>query len=212
MDVEGRYSAPLKSPLSVCLWISDCCNLKCKYCYAMPFSGKFMESNRLLSLVDEFIELDVLDFSFAGGEPMLHPQLFEILEKLSCTDVQIAVLTNGVNLTQRNIDRLRDLFDERRKFMLQISLDSINPEKNNLFRGEGKRVLNNIELSANSKFDIQISTVLTKHNLTSAHSVIEKFYPKIKRFHFLNVQRTEASLEHPDMLISEEESKIFWNK
>lgn len=211
MVVDAQFKAPLKSPLSVCVWISDCCNLECKYCYAMPFSGNFMSSDRLLSLVDELINLDVLDLSFAGGEPMMHPSFFDILEKLSNTNVQIAVLTNGVNLNKKHINKLRNLFDERGKFLLQVSLDSICSEENDTLRGKGKNVLKNIELASDSKFDIQISTVLTKNNIKNAHLLIEKFYPKVKRFHFLNVQRTEKSLEYPEMLIDENESRVFWD-
>src|SRR5690606_5966766 len=40
--------------------------------------------------------------------------------------------------------------------------------------------------------------------------IIEQYYPDIKRFHFLNVQRTASALAHPDLLLDEAEALDFW--
>jgi MoaA/NifB/PqqE/SkfB family radical SAM enzyme len=58
--------------------------------------------------------------------------------------------------------------------------------------------------------DIQLATVIHSGNVRTAHLIIEHFYPRIKRFHFLNVQRTAAALRHPDLLLDEELTLEFW--
>ena len=82
MDSVNTHQAPLKSPLTVSLWITGKCNLACKYCYAEASNGGFMETGRLLSLIDELAELEIFDMTLAGGEPLLHPDIFDIIDHI----------------------------------------------------------------------------------------------------------------------------------
>lgn len=201
--------APLKAPLSVCIWISDICNLDCKYCYASPFSNRTIETNRLFDLIDELIDLQVFGVVLAGGEPFLHPAILDIVSRCVDRGVQTGVLTNGTLLSERVIERLSAMVRGKR-FILQVSLDAIDPATNDVVRGAGQQVVANIQRAAESGIKMQLATVVTKHNLATAHQVIGRFYPAIKRFHFLNVQRTEKSLRNPDLLLTSEEARSFW--
>jgi MoaA/NifB/PqqE/SkfB family radical SAM enzyme len=51
---------------------------------------------------------------------------------------------------------------------------------------------------------------LHKKNIKTAHLIIDSNYPAIKRYHFLNIQRTASALRHPDLLIDEDEALDFW--
>lgn len=203
------HRAPLKAPLSVCLWISDRCNLACKYCYATPFSGRMMDSARLYEVLDELIRLEVFGVVLAGGEPFMHPDCFDIIEYCTSRNVQVGVLSNGALLDKAAIWRL-DRMVKGRRFILQISLDSTDPATNNRTRGRGAKVIENIHELCKTDIRMQLATVVTKHNAAIAHEVIGEFYPAIKRFHFLNVQRTEKSLKYPQLLLSGDEARAFW--
>ena len=203
------YRAPLKAPLSVCIWISDVCNLACKYCYASPFSGKIIKPVRLYQILDELINLQVFGIVLAGGEPFMHPAIFEIIEYCVNRNVQLGVLSNGALLDKEAIHKLAGIVRNKR-FILQISLDSIHPEINDKSRGAGSKIIENIKELSKTDIRMQMATVVTKYNFENAHRVIGEFYPAIKRYHFLNVQRTEQSLKNPDLLISSEEAKEFW--
>lgn len=201
--------APLKAPLSVCLWISDDCNLACRYCYAMPFSGRMMDTARLYGILDELIALEVFGIVLAGGEPFMHPDCLDIIDYCTSRDVQVGVLTNGALLDKTAIQRL-DKMVKGRRFILQISLDSVDAATNNRTRGAGAKVIENIRELCKTDIRLQLATVVTKHNAMIAQNVIGEFYPAIKRFHFLNVQRTEKSLKHPQLLLSADEARDFW--
>ena len=203
------YKAPLKAPLSVCIWISDVCNLSCKYCYASPFSGIVIDTARLYEILEELINLKVFGIVLAGGEPFMHPDIYEIIEYCLDRNVQLGILSNGTLLDQQSVKRLDGMVNNKR-FILQVSLDSVNPETNDKTRGCGLKIIENIKELAKTSITMQMATVVTKYNLKNAHEVIEKFYPAIKRYHFLNVQRTEKSLKHMDLLLSNEEAKNFW--
>ncbi len=204
-----QFRAPLKSPLTVCLWITERCNLSCKYCYAAPCSGAVMDTNRLYKLLDELKELEVFDIVFAGGEPFLHPDIFELIEYALESNIHVGVLSNGLLLDKRAGKRLENIVSGR-NFILQISLDSIDPEINDQTRGCGKKVINNLKALTDLDIQLQIACVLTTRNVDSAHLLIEEFYPAVKRFHYLNIQRTEKALGNPELLLTEEQAYRFW--
>jgi MoaA/NifB/PqqE/SkfB family radical SAM enzyme len=189
--------------------VIDRCNLDCKYCYAAPFAGTVMDSARLDEIVRELLEMEVFDLVFAGGEPFLHPKLFDVVERSVKGGRQIAVLTNGTHLNASNRSRLAKIVEGKR-FLLQVSLDSPDPAVNDRTRGRGALVVENIRALAESGIPLQIACVVSRYNIGTAHQIIEAFYPLVKRFHFLNVQRTRRALEQPDVLVSEGEARAFW--
>ncbi len=201
--------APLKAPYNVCMWITDSCNLSCKYCYASPFSGGVMDTGRLYKLLDELITLEIFGVVFAGGEPFLHPDIFDIIKYCVDKNIHVGVLTNGSLLNKKAVKRLETIV-ENKKFILQVSIDSPAPEVNDMTRGKGEKVLKNLSYLLKTDIQVQIACVLTRHNIKTAHLLIEEFYPKVKRYHFLNVQRTEKALSNPELLLAPDQAKKFW--
>jgi MoaA/NifB/PqqE/SkfB family radical SAM enzyme len=168
-----------------------------------------MDSQRVMSLVDELIELGVFDVTLAGGEPTLHPKVLDIIERCVSAGMRVGLLSNGVSLSDRFIREL-DRLTTARDFIIQISLDSVDAEVNDPVRGKTARVVANIEKLCETELDIQLATVVHRRNIKTAHLIIERFYPRIKRYHFLNIQRTQSALQHKDLLIDEGEAISFW--
>jgi MoaA/NifB/PqqE/SkfB family radical SAM enzyme len=204
-----EYKAPIKSPFNVCLWISDLCNLSCKYCYAAPLSGKVMEYDRLCKLLDELNDLGVFSIVFAGGEPFMHPNIFDVIQRAVDIDIPVAVLSNGICLNEKTRNKVEKLVSGK-KFTLQISLDSIDSTINDITRGKGNLVIENIRALSKLDITLQIACVLTKYNIDNAHLIIKELYPAIKRFHFMEVQRTKNSLQNPDLLLTRSQAYEFW--
>lgn len=201
--------SPLRAPFTVCMWITDYCNLACKYCYAMPFSGRRIDTGRALELIDEMASIGVFNITLAGGEPFLHPDILDLILHGTRRGIRVGVLSNGVAIEPDMIRVLEENTDST-NFMLQISLDSPDPEVNNSVRGQTDRALATIERVAASSIDLQLACVVHKLNLRKAHLMIDAFYPRVKRFHFLNVQRTEQALRHPELLLDEADADDFW--
>jgi MoaA/NifB/PqqE/SkfB family radical SAM enzyme len=209
MDSQVGYRAPLRAPFTVCLWLTDFCNLACKYCYAMPFSGRYMETERLLRLVEECIGLGVFDLTIAGGEPLLHPNILDVISHSVNGGMRVGLLTNGLGLNRKMRDELERRTNNK-NFIVQISLDSVDPEINDRTRGNTRSVVENINAMKDSSLDLQIACVINKLNVKTAHHIIRTFYPIVKRYHFLNIQRTEQALKHPELLLDEHECFEFW--
>ncbi len=76
------------------------CNLACPDCISGELLNKDeISSERLLSLVDELIDIGVKAvILIGGGEPMMHPAIGEVIRRLGEADVRIGITTNGLFL------------------------------------------------------------------------------------------------------------------
>jgi MoaA/NifB/PqqE/SkfB family radical SAM enzyme len=109
----------------------------CSYCVVKSHpkaEPKALEVKTFQRLVDEAPSLGFDELYLTGGEPFLHPRIFDLLD-YALPRIFTTVLTNATVLTPRRMDRLSQL--PRENLSLQISVDSANPDLNDLYRGEG---------------------------------------------------------------------------
>ncbi len=88
--------------LSMELELSRTCNLGCVYCYAS--SGKPLENELSLAeiedIVDQAIQLGVKKIIvLGGGEPLLYPQLLDVLDFIISKNLVVDLFTNGTLIT-----------------------------------------------------------------------------------------------------------------
>ncbi len=88
--------------------IINSCNLRCQGCW-VDVSAKMeaMEPEAFHKLVREARAMGNVFFGIVGGEPFMHPRLFELLEPHP--DCYFQVFTNGQFITDAKARRLRDL-------------------------------------------------------------------------------------------------------
>jgi molybdenum cofactor biosynthesis enzyme MoaA len=113
------------------------CNLHCDYCCvrSSPTAPRReLGLGRVQRIAREAVELGVKEIFVTGGEPFLLEDIGEIL--VSCAAAApTTVLTNGMLFTGRRAESLRAL--PRDRIVLQISLDSVTPDRHDLHRGPG---------------------------------------------------------------------------
>ncbi|TFG96414.1 radical SAM protein [Candidatus Thorarchaeota archaeon] len=89
--------------LHVKLGITNRCNCQCLHC--APSSGARLDdelsTEKLLSLIDEIAEADVLVLTLTGGEPTLHKDILKIISRASHNEMLVSMLTNGVAIDER---------------------------------------------------------------------------------------------------------------
>lgn len=153
------------------LWIytNYDCNLRCTYCVAesSPSSARReigLEAVR--RLVDEAVQLGFSSIFFTGGEPLLLPNLYAMLE-YSSARLPTVLLTNAVLVRGRRLEQLRSLASDR--LTIQVSLDGGRAEHNDAYRGPGawQRTVEGILALQEHGFRLRISTTETPAN--SAH-------------------------------------------
>ncbi|WP_456368559.1 radical SAM protein [Geoglobus sp.] len=133
------------------------CNLGCQHCYVRQ-RNIFMDSQTFTSAVDQFHEIGGLKLMVSGGEPLLHPRIWDFLEYARQKPFRVVLLTNGYLVNREKANRLSELVDE-----VQVSLDGL--EGHRKLRGSGwEKVVKSIEMLA-ERVDVSVSTMLTKYNL-----------------------------------------------
>jgi len=123
----------LSSPIAVVWSLSKKCNLRCAHCYQdarSSFSDE-MTPDEQLQIADELGATGVALVVLSGGEPLLNPDIFSLIQRILEHDVAVALDSNGVLIDASMAARLRNAGIES----VQISIDSISPEHHDKFRG-----------------------------------------------------------------------------
>jgi MoaA/NifB/PqqE/SkfB family radical SAM enzyme len=88
--------------------IINSCNLRCQGCWVdVASKQEIIDLGAMNKLINEAKEMGNVFFGIVGGEPFMHPQLFEILE--AHPDCYFQVFTNGQFITDEKAKRLRKL-------------------------------------------------------------------------------------------------------
>jgi MoaA/NifB/PqqE/SkfB family radical SAM enzyme len=100
------------------------CNLACKYCNEYDDFSKPVPTEVMFRRVDKLAELRTSVVTISGGEPLLHPELDEIIGRIRRHGMVAGMITNGYLLVPERIERLNRAGLE----WLQISIDNVNPD------------------------------------------------------------------------------------
>ncbi|NQT94796.1 MAG: radical SAM protein [Lentisphaerae bacterium] len=146
------------------------CNLKCEHCFATSLNQpgrRRMEPADYARVAGEAMALGAVNFSFQGGEPLMHDGLDAIVAACRPNRNLVSVTTNGTLLDDAAMARLKRIGAD----ILTVSLDSSIPEEHDRFRGkEGTfdKAMDGIRRAMRSGFAVNLGTVVTHQSLRSA--------------------------------------------
>jgi MoaA/NifB/PqqE/SkfB family radical SAM enzyme len=100
------------------------CNLACKYCNEFDDFSKPVPTDVMFRRVDKLGEFGTSVITISGGEPLLHPDLDQIIGRIRKNGAVAGMITNGYLLVPDRIERLNRAGLE----WLQISIDNVNPD------------------------------------------------------------------------------------
>jgi MoaA/NifB/PqqE/SkfB family radical SAM enzyme len=100
------------------------CNLACTYCNEFDDFSKPVAKEEMYNRIDRLGELGTSVISFSGGEPLLHPDLDDLIRRIRGTGAMAGMITNGFLLNPERIQRLNDAGLEH----MQISIDNVLPD------------------------------------------------------------------------------------
>ena len=171
-------SQHLGAPLYVAWQITNECNLACMHCIEESGPGKKFKDElgeaQVFSVLEQMMALEIPYLSFSGGEPMLHPHFFEMVDYVCSRGSQLKVETNGHFLTPETAARLRDLGVKA----VQVSLDGGSRATFNKIRvlGEFDRVLEGIRHLRDAGVPIEINFSPTRFNIHEIAGVVDLAY------------------------------------
>jgi MoaA/NifB/PqqE/SkfB family radical SAM enzyme len=89
---------------SIEIAITYACNFHCKGCYAGDLRENVMLSKEeIKKIVDKYRPMHI---NITGGEPMLHPKIYEIISEMP-KSVVVSMVTNGSLLNEEKIKKLK---------------------------------------------------------------------------------------------------------
>jgi MoaA/NifB/PqqE/SkfB family radical SAM enzyme len=100
------------------------CNLACTYCNEFDDFSAPVPIADMLRRVDRLADLGTSVITISGGEPLLHPELDQIIERIRSRGCIATIITNGYLLTPERIQRLNRAGLDH----LQISIDNVRPD------------------------------------------------------------------------------------
>jgi len=101
------------------------CNLSCKYCNEYDDVSKPVPLDIMYQRLDRLAELGTNIVTISGGEPLLHPELDLIVQRIRRRGMIAGMITNGYLLTAERIQRLNRAGLDH----LQISIDNVMPDE-----------------------------------------------------------------------------------
>ncbi len=87
------------------------CNLTCKHCYSTSTDSDFrgeLETAEILRGIDDLRAAGVRVLILSGGEPLMHPDLFEIAAHARQAGMFVALSSNGTLIDEGNIQRVAE--------------------------------------------------------------------------------------------------------
>lgn len=101
------------------------CNLSCAYCNEYDDYSKPVPLETIKRRLDLLGRLETAVITLSGGEPMLHPDLDEIIAHIRRVGAMAGLITNGYLLMPDRIQRLNNAGLD----YLQISIDNVMPDE-----------------------------------------------------------------------------------
>jgi MoaA/NifB/PqqE/SkfB family radical SAM enzyme len=121
-------------PTTATLAITHRCQCRCEHCSAADYMRCGLPEvtpEQVFSVVDQAQALGVVHIVFVGGEPLLHPRIFDYIKHVDYHEARPMIFTNGWKLTDEVVEKLK----AAGLYSLNISIDSVVPEEHDRLRG-----------------------------------------------------------------------------
>lgn len=131
------------------------CNLSCAYCNEYDDHSAPIPTEVMFRRIDRLASFGTTIITISGGEPLLHPDLDDIIRRIRSRGMIAGLITNGYLLTSERIERLNGAGLEH----LQISIDNVMPDE--VSKKSLKVLDKKLELlAAHADFHVNINSVL----------------------------------------------------
>jgi MoaA/NifB/PqqE/SkfB family radical SAM enzyme len=148
--------------------LTNRCNFLCRHC-GYDAGVKMvpeLDTAQIISILQDFKNSGGRFLDLTGGEPLLRPDLEEIISAAKSLGLEVRVLTNAALLNRERLESLQKAGLDG----LGISLDGSNYGTYHRLRPVSRRVFDqvveNIRLSCAAGLKVRINTVVSRSNLS----------------------------------------------
>jgi len=155
--------------------ISSLCNLNCSFCHKEGLHGyndvTFMNKDLFKNIIQAYMDIEGKEIDITGGEPLVHPEINEIMDILQVFKGHTTLSTNGMLLDKVNFDPSVIKIGETK-----ISMHHFDEEKAKKLMGNSynvHRVKKNIEEHIKKGYRTILNITLTKDNIDEIPSILD---------------------------------------
>jgi sulfatase maturation enzyme AslB (radical SAM superfamily) len=105
----------LSAPISVDVFVTNRCNLSCVHCFSSR-GDEAVHDLPLGTLKEIFSQLErmgVFEVRINGGEPLMHPEISQIISTLGAMRFRKVIITNGTLLNEELVHLLKETRSRR---------------------------------------------------------------------------------------------------
>ncbi len=180
--VSRVTNIPLYKPSNVTLDLTDRCQLKCQTCSKWKTNPDVISNElstddwkKIIAALEEW--LGPFWFTFSGGEPLLRPDIFELIRYAAQLKTLPTLITNGYGF--RNL--AEKIVDSDVKSVV-VSLNGINPDTHDTTRGVGGAFqkteefiteLNQARKRSGKTVKLSLNTILLPINYMEAPELVD---------------------------------------
>ncbi len=146
--IQQLLNGKIPAPVRVVLEPTNLCNHNCIFCFYSDFRSDnkvHISRDKLFELAEDFKKMGVKSVSLVGGgEPMLHPAIYDLIHWFYENNILISITTNGSSFKDSEIDTI-----VRASTYIRVSLNAASEQIHNLINApktsQFERIVNNIE-------------------------------------------------------------------
>jgi MoaA/NifB/PqqE/SkfB family radical SAM enzyme len=156
-----------RKPLQCSLYVTDRCNLDCAYCTEYDNTRPHPSLDDLKKWIRKIRELGTMRIALVGGEPLVHPNIVELVRFCRELGFATSLTTNGFLLTRKLVGELEDAGLQ----VMQISVDRMTPSP--ITKKSFKTILPKLDYFRDSKISLHITGVICADTLPESEAVLE---------------------------------------
>ncbi len=159
--------------MSVLIELTYACNLDCSFCYNdLSLEGKKLSLRQYRELLEDLASLSALNLTLTGGEPLAHPQFYEIAGYARELGFVVRLKSNGHALNENVARRICEEVDP---FIIEVSLHGATPtahDRQTRVPGSFERLVDNIRTMKALGLRVKANSVLTTWNENEVEAML----------------------------------------
>lgn len=154
------------------------CNLNCPHCYldAGDADEDELTTDECLGVIDELDALGTEMLILTGGEPLLRRDIYEIASAASAKGMWVVMGTNGVLVNEHVAGKMIECGVKG----VGISIDSVDPELHDAFRGgpgsnvsAWKHSMRALEICREHGLEVLVQSTITRENRDELSALVD---------------------------------------
>jgi len=176
------------------LQVTRKCNNQCIFCSNPQFEQE-QNLEDLKIQVKQFKNDGITEIILTGGEPTISPYIFDIISFIKKEGLNTRIITNGVNLSERNIvEKLKKAGIDNINVSIHHHEETISDELSQK-QGHWAKAIQGIKNMIDAGMNVIINSTINSRNAENLSEFVEfmtKKFPKINHYVFNNLDPGNA--------------------